>query len=228
MKTVTELQSGIGDVFEDDDDNDDEDEDGDGGKQKTKKRRTTKLDNQVNAREDKRKKEAEEKKKATKAKAKSKTKSTTTAVAVAAKPKPKSTSKSRSKPFEEQEHDETKEATKEEEGKEEEKVVEKKKRKSSLSNPVRLSDELTTFLGYRVIPRTQVTKLMWKYIKEHNLQDPSNKKIILCDDKLEELFQVKQFEMFKMASFLKDVSTFLSFFLRNNKTQQRHLFLSFR
>ena len=34
------------------------------------------------------------------------------------------------------------------------------------------------------LSRTEVTKRLWAYIKEHNLQNPANKRNILCDDKL--------------------------------------------
>ncbi len=47
------------------------------------------------------------------------------------------------------------------------------------------------------MPRTQVVKKIWEYIKEHNLQDPKNKRRILLDDKLETVFTAPM-DMFNM------------------------------
>lgn len=60
-----------------------------------------------------------------------------------------------------------------------------------------LSDELKHIIGDQPRPRTQVVKDIWSYIKEHNLQDPDNKKEIICDDKLRPIFGDK-ISMFKM------------------------------
>eukprot|EP01035_Chromulina_nebulosa_P038196 gene38196-51592_t len=68
---------------------------------------------------------------------------------------------------------------------------------------VQLSDELTEFFnGVFEMQRTEVTKEMWVYIKANNLQNPSNKREILCDDKLEKLFKRKKVDMFKMTKLL--------------------------
>ena len=73
---------------------------------------------------------------------------------------------------------------------------------------VQLSDELTEFFnGVFEMQRTEVTKEMWVYIKANNLQNPSNKREILCDDKLEKLFKRKKVDMFKMTKLLSGVST---------------------
>ncbi len=73
---------------------------------------------------------------------------------------------------------------------------------------VQLSDELTAFFnGVFEMPRTEVTKKMWEYIKSHNLQNPSNKREILCDEKLEKLFKRKKVDMFKMTKLLSEVSS---------------------
>jgi chromatin remodeling complex protein RSC6 len=53
--------------------------------------------------------------------------------------------------------------------------------------PVALSKELGAFLKAKQMPRTEVTKQMWVYIKEHELQDPNNKKQIICDDALKKV-----------------------------------------
>ncbi len=72
--------------------------------------------------------------------------------------------------------------------------------------PVVVSYDLEQFLGRRIIPRTEVTKLMWAYIKEHNLQNPQNRSEILCDAKLEKLFKRKKVKMFTMTKLLSAVS----------------------
>lgn len=55
--------------------------------------------------------------------------------------------------------------------------------------------------------RTEVTKQMWVYIKAHDLQNPNNKREILCDEKLEKLFKRKKVDMFKMTKLLSGVSS---------------------
>jgi upstream activation factor subunit UAF30 len=52
------------------------------------------------------------------------------------------------------------------------------------------------------MPRTEVTKRMWAYIRENNLQNPDDKREILCDAALEKLFKRKKFTMFKMTKYL--------------------------
>jgi upstream activation factor subunit UAF30 len=82
----------------------------------------------------------------------------------------------------------------------------KEKKQSALTKPVELSERLSEFLGYRIVPRTTVIKLMWKYIKEKDLQDPANRKNILCDAEMERLFGKKEFTMFEMNKYLTPVS----------------------
>ena len=48
----------------------------------------------------------------------------------------------------------------------------------------------------------QVVKQLWAYIREHNLQDPTNRRKILCDANLQELFKVKVIDMFQMNKVL--------------------------
>ena len=68
--------------------------------------------------------------------------------------------------------------------------------------PMQLSTELAAFLGLQFAPRTEVTKLIWAYIKTNNLQNPKDKREILCDDRLESLFKKKKINMFKMTKAL--------------------------
>lgn len=55
------------------------------------------------------------------------------------------------------------------------------------------------------LPRTEVTKRIWIYIKENNLQNPNNRREILCDDKLEKIFKRKKIDMFQMTKVLSTV-----------------------
>lgn len=79
------------------------------------------------------------------------------------------------------------------------------KRKGGFGAPVSLSPDLTDFLGETVLPRTEVTKRMWAYIREHNLQNPANRREILCDARMEVVFKRKKLDMFKMTKFLSNM-----------------------
>ncbi|CAJ1929763.1 unnamed protein product [Sphenostylis stenocarpa] len=76
--------------------------------------------------------------------------------------------------------------------------------KSGFLAPLQLSDALVNFLGTgeSELPRTDVIKRMWDYIKGNNLQDPSNKRQIICDEKLKELFDVDSFNGFTVTKLL--------------------------
>ena len=50
------------------------------------------------------------------------------------------------------------------------------------------SAELAAVIGSEAVPRTEVTKKIWEYIKKHNLQDASNKRNINADAKLRPIF----------------------------------------
>ncbi|XP_048335736.2 protein TRI1 isoform X1 [Ziziphus jujuba] len=73
-----------------------------------------------------------------------------------------------------------------------------KKRGSGFSKLCSLSPQLQEFIGVSEMARTEVVKQMWAYIREKNLQDPSNKRIILCDEPLRALFGVDSIDMFQM------------------------------
>lgn len=87
-----------------------------------------------------------------------------------------------------------------------EKAVTKEKpvkaRKSTM--PVQtLSNELSAVVGQKELSRSDVTKALWVYIKEHNLQDPNNKRLIVPDDKLAKVFGNREpLDMFKLAGVL--------------------------
>ncbi|RZT08516.1 SWIB/MDM2 domain-containing protein [Duganella sp. CF402] len=66
------------------------------------------------------------------------------------------------------------------------------------------SASLAAIVGAAALPRTEVTKKVWDYIKKHDLQDPANRRNINADDKLKAVFggkaQVSMFEMTKLIS----------------------------
>ena len=65
----------------------------------------------------------------------------------------------------------------------------KKRAPRGFAKPRPVSPEMKDFLGGRTeIPRTEVLKVIWAYIKEKGLQDPANKKVIICDEKLKKIF----------------------------------------
>ncbi len=70
--------------------------------------------------------------------------------------------------------------------------------------PVKPSSALSAVVGASALPRTEVTKKLWNYIKKNDLQDPVNRRMINADDKLRPIFggkrQVNMFEMTKLVS----------------------------
>eukprot|EP00262_Sarcandra_glabra_P021110 TRINITY_DN8724_c0_g1_i1.p1 TRINITY_DN8724_c0_g1~~TRINITY_DN8724_c0_g1_i1.p1 ORF type:complete len:132 (-),score=16.16 TRINITY_DN8724_c0_g1_i1:182-577(-) len=63
-----------------------------------------------------------------------------------------------------------------------------KREPRGITKPKPISPAMQELLGVPEIPRTQALKQIWAYIKQHNLQDPENKKIIVCDEKLKNIF----------------------------------------
>ncbi|SCA63199.1 hypothetical protein SCG7086_AL_00300, partial [Chlamydiales bacterium SCGC AG-110-P3] len=59
-----------------------------------------------------------------------------------------------------------------------------KKKPTAFSRPVEVSEELAQITGAGPMPRTEVTKRLWDYIKKNKLQDSKNKRNINPDDKL--------------------------------------------
>ncbi|KAH6767074.1 SWIB/MDM2 domain superfamily protein [Perilla frutescens var. hirtella] len=68
----------------------------------------------------------------------------------------------------------------------------KKREPRGIMKPRRVSPEMQEFLGgVAEIPRTQALKEIWAHIKQQNLQDPADKKVIICDEKLKKIFAGK-------------------------------------
>ncbi|XP_073005409.1 upstream activation factor subunit UAF30-like [Typha latifolia] len=63
-----------------------------------------------------------------------------------------------------------------------------KRQPRGITKPRPVSPAMQALVGVPEIPRTQALKLIWAYIKQNNLQDPENKKIIVCDEKLKNIF----------------------------------------
>jgi chromatin remodeling complex protein RSC6 len=78
-----------------------------------------------------------------------------------------------------------------------------RKPNAAFMKPVTPSDTLAEVVGPKPIPRTEVTKRLWAYIKKNKLQDPKNKRMIKADDTLKSVFggksTVNMFEMTKLV-----------------------------
>ena len=79
-----------------------------------------------------------------------------------------------------------------------------KKINSAFMKPMTISPELAAIVGKGPMPRSEVVKKLWEYIKKNNLQDPKNKRNINADENLKKVFGgksvVNMFEMTKLVS----------------------------
>ena len=74
---------------------------------------------------------------------------------------------------------------------------------AAFMKPMTPSSALAAVIGDKALPRTEVTKKVWEYIKKNGLQDKAKKTMINADAKLKEIFkkaQVSMFEMTKLVS----------------------------
>ena len=75
---------------------------------------------------------------------------------------------------------------------------------SAFMKPLNVSPELAAVVGQGPMPRSEVVKKLWVYIKSHNLQDSANKRNINADENLKKVFggkeTVSMFEMTKLVS----------------------------
>ena len=79
-----------------------------------------------------------------------------------------------------------------------------RKPNSALMKPVQPDDTLAAVVGSKPLPRTELTKKLWDYIKKNKLQDATKRTQINADDALKAVFngktQVSMFEMTKLVS----------------------------
>ena len=75
---------------------------------------------------------------------------------------------------------------------------------SAFMKPMQVSAELAAIVGEGPMPRSEVVKALWVYIKKHNLQDATNRRNINADENLQKVFggqkTVNMFEMTKLVS----------------------------
>ena len=84
------------------------------------------------------------------------------------------------------------------------KTPSKRKPNPAFMRPVQPDDKLAAIVGSTPLPRSELTKKLWNYIKKHGLQDKTKKTQINADDSLRAVFngksQVSMFEMTKLVS----------------------------
>lgn len=83
-------------------------------------------------------------------------------------------------------------------------MAKKRKPNAAFMKPMNPSAALAEVVGSKAIPRTEVTKKLWAYIKKNKLQDTKNRRMINADDALKVVFggkkSVSMFEMTKLVS----------------------------
>ncbi|MFN8165136.1 MAG: SWIB/MDM2 domain-containing protein [Bacteroidia bacterium] len=80
----------------------------------------------------------------------------------------------------------------------------KRKPNAAFMKPMNIGDALQPIVGSKPLPRTEVTKRLWDYIKKNKLQDAKERRNINADDNLKKVFngkkQVSMFEMTKLVN----------------------------
>ena len=79
----------------------------------------------------------------------------------------------------------------------------KRKPNAAFMKPMKPDAALSEVVGTKAIPRTEITKKLWQYIKRKGLQDKKNRRMIHADEALKPIFkkdQVNMFEMTKLVS----------------------------
>lgn len=84
------------------------------------------------------------------------------------------------------------------------KTTSKRKPNAAFMKPVTPDDKLAAVVGSKPLPRTELTKKLWDYIRKNKLQDAKNRRMINADDALKAVFngkkQVSMFDMTKLVS----------------------------
>jgi chromatin remodeling complex protein RSC6 len=79
-----------------------------------------------------------------------------------------------------------------------------RKPNQAFMKPVQPDDKLSAVIGNTPLPRSELAKKLWEYIRKHGLQDKEKKTLINADDNLKAVFngrsQVTMFEMTKLVS----------------------------
>lgn len=78
----------------------------------------------------------------------------------------------------------------------------KRRGAGGLNKVCAVTPELEVIVGQPALPRTEIVKQLWAYIRNHNLQDPGNKRKIICDEALRLVFETDCTDMFKMNKLL--------------------------
>ncbi|EFJ43298.1 hypothetical protein VOLCADRAFT_106876 [Volvox carteri f. nagariensis] len=76
------------------------------------------------------------------------------------------------------------------------------RKNNNFNKPLRLSKDLASWCGADTMGRSDLTKFFWAYVKEHKLQDPSNKQYILCDAHLKKVTGESRIQAFAIQKYL--------------------------
>ncbi|KAK3384935.1 hypothetical protein B0H63DRAFT_173864 [Podospora didyma] len=117
---------------------------------------------------------------------------------VAKKPKPKSKSKAKTP----KKKSEKRVRSDDDSDVDSEAASKKRKAGGGFQKPFNLSYPLAELCGESQLPRPQVVKKLWEHIKANNLQDPADKRQILCDEKMQAVFKQSRVDMFQMNKLL--------------------------
>lgn len=76
------------------------------------------------------------------------------------------------------------------------------KKMDALQKPLTPSPELAVIVGSDMLPRGQVVSKVWDYIRKHDLQKPTDKRVIVADANLKKIFGRDEVTMFEMNKYL--------------------------
>ena len=82
------------------------------------------------------------------------------------------------------------------------KAAAKRAPNAAFLKPLTPSPALAAVIGATPLPRTEVTKKVWEYIKKNQLQDAINKRLIKADEKLKEVLKKAQVDMFELTKII--------------------------